>query len=174
MPRDAADQRTIQLLGERMIEVKRSQARFDVRYWNPRVKSSQRSTECRRRIALDNYARRFFTLQHRLETRDDACGRLRKRLRGTHQVQIVMWRNAEQLEHLIQQSTMLCSDTDASFEAPGGLRQLRGQRRELDRLRPSPKYKQDAGQAESLLVTVGNAALGEIVGRHFKAHTIAR
>jgi hypothetical protein len=61
---------------------------------------------------------------------------LKQRLAGEHEIQIVIGLDLESLEHLIEHSAMLRSDTNADIEASGIFAKAANHRTELDRLRP--------------------------------------
>jgi hypothetical protein len=82
--------------------------------------------------------------------------------------------NIEHAQNLIEHLPVLRRHADADIER--SVRpQVVNERAKLDGFRPRSEYEQEPSHpgGRSLLVTVSNAALGEIVGREFEGYAIA-
>ena len=82
-------------------------------------------------------------LQHGLEADEDARRQLMQCLSRSHEVEIVIGDDVEQLEDLIEHVAVLGCDTDDALNSLGGLECL-DHRSHLDRLRAGPKDGEDA------------------------------
>jgi hypothetical protein len=90
-----------------------------------------------------------------------------------HQVEVVIRRDIEGFEDLVEQSAMLGGNAYANFELPWTAAQVVDDRTQLDRFGPCPEDNEGLqSNLVGLFVTVGDAALGEIVGRHLDGDAI--
>jgi len=121
----------VHLFGKRLRQVAGTQAGFHVAHRHMLVEGRQGAGECGRCVALDEQHVRTVRRDYRLERRQDAGGELGESLPGLHQVQVVIRRDSEGGQYLIQHGAVLRGDADAHIKLPA-LPQVQQHRTELD------------------------------------------
>ena len=106
----------VHLFGKRLRKVAGAQSGFHMAHRHVLVEGRQRAGERGGGIALHEQHVRLLGLDYRLERRQDARGDLGERLPGLHQVQVVIGRDFEGGQHLIEHGAVLCGDADAHLE----------------------------------------------------------
>ena len=99
----------------------RSPVRSPASTWPDRhslIECRQRAGEGGGGVALHQQHIRPLGLDHRLERRQDARGELGQSLPGLHQVQVVIRRDFEGGQHLIEHGAVLCGHAYAHLELP--------------------------------------------------------
>jgi len=126
----------VHLFGERVAPVPRAQPCLHVSHADLPVLGRQRGHHHGRGVALHQDPVRPLRDQDRVEVGEDARGQPRQGLPGLHEVQIDVWRQVEQGEHLVEHLAVLRggAGADRKLVRPGLERA--DHRRHLDRLGP--------------------------------------
>ena len=109
-------QHAVHLFGEGLAQVVGAQPGFDVGNGNALVKGGERAAECGGGIPLYDHQIRPPGGEHRLKAGQHARSRLRQRLAGLHQVEIVIGDDVEDGQHLIEHLAVLRGDAHANVE----------------------------------------------------------
>jgi hypothetical protein len=126
----------IELFREWLAHVAGAQAGFHVAYGNARIERGQGAAKSGGGVALHQDDVGPFGGEHALERRQNARRRLRQRLSRLHQVEIVVGRDAEDLQYLIEHLAMLRGDAAFHLEFGRTGAQMEQHRAELDGFRP--------------------------------------
>src|SRR5215471_8399 len=111
-------------------------------HWDSVIEARQRPSESRRRVALDEHAIRLKSIEDLADPRQGGAGQIRQVLIGSHQVEVPVRLQIEQLEDLRQHFAVLPGDTNLAVEVRPP-RQFLDDWCELDRLGPCPENKKD-------------------------------
>ena len=107
------------------------------------VEGGQRPGHCSGRVALYHDHRGRLRRQDRIYAAEHAPGDLRQRLIRCHEVQVIIGRDVEAREDLVEHRAMLGGDTDARLELFAGKPQAPDHRAQLDCLGPGPENEED-------------------------------
>ncbi len=129
-----ADDLAVNLLGPGVIDIPRTQPRLDVIDRHLAVIGRQRAAHRRRRIALDDNARGRDLVHHLAQAREQRGGQRIQALVGLHHVEIELGHDPGNIEHLIEQASMLRRNADPAIEPRIGL-QRGDDREQLDGFR---------------------------------------
>ena len=140
---DRRDDAAVHLLGPRLIDIARAQARLHMAHRHLAVIGGERPDHRGRGVALDDHAIGPFGIHHIAKTGEQPCGEAVERLARLHQIEIDIGREAGDAQHLIEQPAMLRGDAGAHVEAGHGL-QCGDHGKELDRLRTGAENDEDA------------------------------
>ncbi|MNG93490.1 hypothetical protein D3C79_524590 [compost metagenome] len=148
---DRASQATVAFFGPRRIQVVGAQAGFDVGNRDLLVVGREAGRQGRRRIAVDQDHIRLELCQDRLEPLQDCRGDIGQVLTWLHDVQVIVRRDLEQLQHLVEHLAVLAGHAYARLEAIV-LSQVEGQRCHFDGLWAGTKYDKGLeGHGDGLL-----------------------
>ena len=107
------------------------------------IERAQRATKSGCGVALHDHQVGRLLFEHRIERSHNARGGLSQSLPGTHHVQVVVRRDGERLQGLIEQTPVLRRHDDAGFEFVGDFQEPARHRRQLDRLRARAQDDRD-------------------------------
>ena len=133
---EARDQHAIHFFGKRLAHVAGAQPGFDMRDGNAAVERRERAAQRSGGIALDQNVIRPLCRENIFQSGDDRGRGFKQGLAGPHQVEVVVGRDREGLENLVEQAAMLRRGGDPDVELAGPLAQRAHHRRELDRFGP--------------------------------------
>lgn len=157
-PADDVDGLAIELLGPGTIEVSGAQPRLDVPHRDLEVERRQRRRERRSGVAVDEHRVGALLLQDGPDLKQHVGRDVEERLAGLHDVQVVVGRDAEHAQHLVEHLAVLARDADHRLELLGPSLQLVDERAHLYRLRARPEDEHDLPAAHrSLLILFSSA-----------------
>ena len=175
---EPAGDHAVHLFGERLGEVVGAQAGFDMGHRDSLVEPGEGSAEGSGGVALNDDEIGALGCEDGLEGGQNPRGGLEQGLAGEHQVEVMVRGDVERGENLIEHLAVLAGDADADGELL--LAQVQDDRAEFNGLRAGAEDDQDFAHRPSggsggggLLVAVGDAALGKVVGRHFQGDSVA-
>ena len=141
----AADDRhrlPVEFLGIGSVDIPRAQSGLHMAHRDAQVIGRKRGGKGGRRVALHKDDIRLFRFQHALESFENAGRYVKERLRVLHNGEIVIRRDGERFEDLIEHLAVLPRDADNGFySAPGA--QLLHERAHFHGLRPRAENQQD-------------------------------
>ena len=117
--RDGTGQLAVHFFRERRIDVPCPQTGFDVAYRDLLVIRSQGAGEGRRRIAVDQDQVRFFLGQDILQAHEGLCRNVVQRLPLGHDIQVIVRRNPEEIQDLVEHLAMLGCNGDDGLDLVG-------------------------------------------------------
>ena len=142
--REAGGQHTVHFFREGLRHVSGSQTGLDVGHRNFTVESRQRSGERGGGIALDHDQVGPFGFEHRFERGQDARRESGERLARLHQVEVVIRRDGEGFEGVVEHLAVLRRDADLDRELRRPQAQVAHQWTKLNGFRPGAEDGQDA------------------------------
>ena len=131
------------LLGEGAVEVSGAQPGLHVGDRDALVEGRQTAGKRRDRVALDGDQIRALGGEDRLEPGERLDRDVGQRLRRPHDVEIVVGRDVESGQHLVEHGAMLRGHHHPGFDVRPMLRQPGDERRHLDRLGARPEDDRD-------------------------------
>lgn len=125
----------VELLGPGAVDVVRAQARLDVAHGDLQVEACERGGEAGRGVAMDKDDVGPLVLEDRLELEQHVARHVEQRLAGLHDRQVVVGRDAEGAQHLVEHLAVLAGHGHDGLELIRARLQLVGERAHLDCLR---------------------------------------
>lgn len=135
-----ACQLAVRFFRERGKKISRAQACFDVSDADLLVESGKSGREGRRRVAVDKDVIRFFLLQYIFQAAEDAGGDVIERLSALHDVEIIVDRQSEEVDDLIEHFPVLGGQADLGINF-FMLQQFPDKGRHLDGFRSGAEYR---------------------------------
>lgn len=130
------------LFRKRRREIVGPQSRFDVADRNVFKESGETGCECRNCIALDKHQVRMLGHQNGAQAGENAGGQAVQVLIVVHHRKIVVGADAKEIQHLIEQFSMLAGDAESHVEVRG-LSRSKDDRRHLNCFGPRAKDEED-------------------------------
>ena len=137
---DRANRLAVDLLRPRMVDVAAAQAGLDMAHRNPAVVGRERRAQRGRRVALDHDPIGPLLVHRSTDVRQQHRGEAVKPLTRLHEVEIVVWLDGGDRQHLVEQRAMLAAHADPAFEALVR-RQRMHEREEFDCLGPGAENR---------------------------------
>jgi len=126
----------VHFLRERLVDIESSQPRLDVPHGDALVERRQGAAERGGRVALHQDHIRLLGVQNRFHAREDARRRLKQRLAGEHDVEIIIGVDVEGGQHLVQHLAMLAGDAHPGVELLRMPLHVKDDGRKIDGFRP--------------------------------------
>ena len=138
--REDAGQLAVRFFREGREQISCAEAGFDMTDLDLLVESSQRSGECSRGVSVNEYIVRLLLLQHIFQPAEHAGGDVVEGLPALHDVEVVVHRKMEEIDHLIEHLAVLRGEADFRINV-WTPQKLFHDGRHLDGFRPCPENR---------------------------------
>ncbi len=160
--------------GKRLIAVTGAESGFDVTGGNALEIGGERGGKAGHRVALHQQHVGANLPEQRRQPFQHPGGDFGRRLRGGHQVQVVIGLEAEDLQHLVQHGAMLGRHADDALETIRRVLQGLHHRRHLDGLRASPEDAENPDHRSSATARNRSAMVCMVTKRKPRSSTVAK
>ena len=152
--RDTAREPPIHLLGERRIDVMRTQSRLDMPDRNLMIVRSKRPRKGCRRITVDKHEIRAILLEYFVDAHHRSCRDVKEGLPRRHDIEVIIRHDVEKMQYLIQHLAMLRRDQRFRFDFVRMLHELHDDGRHLDRFGARAKNRHHFDFADHALFSL--------------------